>query len=386
MKIHITLVGGQPAPVYNGIIATQPDKVVFVYSDNSIRTVEMVRSVISLPVDDIPPLHPTDPDKILECANLLADKYKNDYVTLNISSGLKSWSHLFGRVFDGRPNASVVYMDQNNVLWNYSDNTHKDGFEFDMFTLFKLYGHPLEDNYRRLDDYTSEDENVLDVIEEARYEFPDVFTPLMAFIEDPRQSRKIKRPEGSIMQFPSNVDWKRPKNDKDSGVVNICLCNKNGRGRNYELISPHAVDMAFNSGWMEYKVARFLSDWDKAKGVYLNCRFKFRNGRDRNEVDVIVDAGSKILFVECKTQIIHTVDIDKFNSVIKTYGGNGSKGLFVTYENMDDDARNKCREYGIIPFSLMDFQNGYNGGRFKKMGPADMLYYILDSELMNINV
>lgn len=40
MKIHITLVGGQPAPVYNGIIATQPDKVVFIYSKDSRSVVD----------------------------------------------------------------------------------------------------------------------------------------------------------------------------------------------------------------------------------------------------------------------------------------------------------------------------------------------------------
>ena len=44
MKVHITLVGGQPAPVYNGIVATRPDKVVFVYSnsEDSIENISFV--------------------------------------------------------------------------------------------------------------------------------------------------------------------------------------------------------------------------------------------------------------------------------------------------------------------------------------------------------
>lgn len=29
-KVHITLVGGQPAPVYNGIVAMNSDKVVYI--------------------------------------------------------------------------------------------------------------------------------------------------------------------------------------------------------------------------------------------------------------------------------------------------------------------------------------------------------------------
>lgn len=39
-RVHITLVGGQPAPVYHGIVATKPDKVVFIYSDDSQEVLE----------------------------------------------------------------------------------------------------------------------------------------------------------------------------------------------------------------------------------------------------------------------------------------------------------------------------------------------------------
>ena len=34
-KVHITLVGGQPAPVYHGIVATQPDYVFYVCSKSA---------------------------------------------------------------------------------------------------------------------------------------------------------------------------------------------------------------------------------------------------------------------------------------------------------------------------------------------------------------
>ena len=54
-KIHITLVGGQPAPVYNGIVATNPDKVVYIYSQGSSRAVETLRKEIDLPEDEQKP-------------------------------------------------------------------------------------------------------------------------------------------------------------------------------------------------------------------------------------------------------------------------------------------------------------------------------------------
>ncbi|MCR5496326.1 MAG: DUF1887 family protein [Paludibacteraceae bacterium] len=379
MKVHITLVGGQPAPVYHGIVATQPDKVVFIYSESSRDAVEKVRSEIHIVEDEQKPLDTTDPHLIMERAKALAEKYKEDEVTLNISSGLKSWSHLFGRVFDSMPNASVVYMDQNNVLWNYRTMEHKSDFEFDMDVLFRLYGNRLE-NYKRLTDYTEEDLRALDKIKNIRlFNVPD-FNKLTATLNDKQQNILRNQNSGKFDLMAngsqSYVEWE--KTTKDSiGFVRIFLAKKNGKSQEVTFESENAVDLAFNSGWFEFEVATLLSKWAKAKSVYLNCHFPFRPNVDKNEVDIIVNTGTKILFVECKTQITHTTDIDKFRSVVKGYGGTGSKGLFVTDARMTDVARKKCEEHGLLSFSLQDDHLG--------MSHEKALALLLDSELFNIN-
>lgn len=378
-KIHITLVGGQPAPVYHGIVATQPDKVVFIYSESSRDVVEKVRSEIHIAEDEQKPLDTTDPHLIMERAKALAEKYKEDEVTLNISSGLKSWSHLFGRVFDSMPNASVVYMDQNNVLWNYRTMEHKSDFEFDMDVLFRLYGNRLE-NYKRLTDYTEEDLKALDKIKNIRlFNIPD-FNKLTATLNDKQQNILRNQNSGKFdlmaNDSQSYVEWE--KTTKDSiGFVRIFLAKKNGKSQEVTFESENAVDLAFNSGWFEFEIATLLSKWTKAKSVYLNCHFPFKPKVDKNEVDIIVNTGTKILFVECKTQIIHTTDIDKFRSVVKGYGGTGSKGLFVTDARMSDVARKKCEEHGLLSFSLQDDHLG--------MSHEKALALLLDSELFNIN-
>lgn len=379
MKVHITLVGGQPAPVYHGIVATQPDKVVFIYSESSRDVVEKVRSEIHIAEDEQKPLDTTDPQLIVERANSLAEKYKDDEVTLNISSGLKSWSHLFGRVFDSMPNASVVYMDQNNVLWNYRTMEHKSDFEFDMDVLFRLYGNRLE-NHKRLTDYTEKDLNALDKIKNIRlFNVPD-FNKLTATLNDKQQNILRNQNSGKFDLMAngsqSYVEWE--KTTKDSiGFVRIFLAKKNGKSQEVTFESENAVDLAFNSGWFEFEVATLLSKWTKAKSVYLNCHFPFKPKVDKNEVDIIVNTGTKILFVECKTQITHTTDIDKFRSVVKGYGGTGSKGLFVTDARMSDVARKKCEEHGLLSFSLQDDHLG--------MSHEKALALLLDSELFNIN-
>jgi len=379
MKVHITLVGGQPAPVYHGIVATQPDKVVFIYSESSRDVVEKVRSEIHIAEDEQKPLDTTDPHLIMERAKALAEKYKDDEVTLNISSGLKSWSYLFGRVFDSMPNASVVYMDQNNVLWNYRTMEHKSDFEFDMDVLFRLYGNRLE-NYKRLTDYTEEDLKALDKIKNIRlFNVPD-FNKLTATLNDKQQNILRNQNSGKFDLMAngsqSYVEWE--KTTKDSiGFVRIFLAKKNGKSQEVTFESENAVDLAFNSGWFEFEIATLLSKWTKAKSVYLNCHFPFKPKVDKNEVDIIVNTGTKILFVECKTQITHTTDIDKFRSVVKGYGGTGSKGLFVTDARMTDVAREKCEEHGLLSFSLQDDHLG--------MSHEKALALLLDSELFNIN-
>lgn len=378
-KIHITLVGGQPAPVYHGIVATQPDKVVFIYSESSRDAMEKVRSEIHMAEDKQEPLNTTDPQQIMKRANILAEKYKNDEVTLNISSGLKSWSHLFGRVFDSMPNASVVYMDQNNVLWNYRTMERKADFVFDMDVLFRLYGNRLE-NYKRLTDYTEEDLKALDKIKNIRlFNIPD-FNKLTATLNDKQQNILRNQNSGKFDLMAngsqSYVEWE--KTTKDSiGFVRIFLAKKNGKSQEVTFESENAVDLAFNSGWFEFEVATLLSKWTKAKSIYLNCHFPFKPKVDKNEVDIIVNTGTKILFVECKTQITHTTDIDKFRSVVKGYGGTGSKGLFVTDARMTDVARKKCEEHGLLSFSLQDDHLG--------MSHEKALALLLDSELFNIN-
>ena len=379
MKVHITLVGGQPAPVYHGIVATQPDKVVFIYSESSRDAVEKVRSEIRISEDEQEPLNTTDPQLIMVRAKALAEKYKDDEVTLNISSGLKSWSHLFGRVFDSMSNASVVYMDQNNVLWNYRTMEHKSDFEFDMDVLFRLYGNRLE-NYKRLTDYTEKDLKALEKIKNIRsFNIPD-FNKLTATLNDKQQNILRNQNSGKFDLMAngsqSYVEWE--KTTKDSiGFVRIFLAKKNGKSQEVTFESENAVDLAFNSGWFEFEVATLLSKWAKAKSVYLNCHFPFRPNVDKNEVDIIVNTGTKILFVECKTQITHTTDIDKFRSVVKGYGGTGSKGLFVTDARMTDVARKKCEEHGLLSFSLQDDHLG--------MSHEKALSLLLDSELFNIN-
>ena len=136
------------------------------------------------------------------------------------------------------------------------------------------------------------------------------------------------------------IDW-----HKDDKVFKISLGEEDKDY--YEVKGEHAVSMLAHTGWFEYEVAAALARLYGSDNVYTNCVFKTQHGQDKNEVDIIVNTGQKLLFVECKTDIHESTAIDKFASVVKNYGGNGSKALFITLFEMNDNNKEKCRDNHI---------------------------------------
>ena len=377
-KIHITLVGGQPAPVYHGIVATRPDLVVYIYSKdtNSKQAVKILKKEVGIKWLGYK-LDPTDPVVIKKLAEKLAHIFNDsEEITVNISGGLKSWSYWFGVVFEKIPNATIIYIDQNNQLWNYRTMESSSNFEFDMHTLFRLYRNPLT-NYTPYTDYTEADFSAIPSIEECRaFNYQD-FNRLLTVLNKDSQTRLRTQDSGEfhLSDSLSYVKWERNSSTGNSTVVIHIQNNESSITK--EFTSPHAIDLAFFAGWFECKTANLLSKWNKAKEICMNCHFPFKPGFDKNEVDIIINTGNKILFVECKTQISKTIDIDKFRSVIKAYGGTASKGLFITDAPMYDLAKAKCDEHNILTFSLQD-----NHGN---MSCEEALITLLDTELDKIN-
>lgn len=385
MRIHIALVGGQPAPVYHGIVATQPDKVVYVYSKGSENQLKSLLSLINVPYDHSEPLDPTNPEVITERASQLAYTYKNDQIVLNITSGLKSWSHIFGQIFAQQPNAQIVYIDQNNILWNYTTMTHTVVPDCDIDIRFRLHGNPLK-HFTRFLDYTKEDISVIDQIREVRSRHPKEFKDLTQVLgKDAKSNRKqldmINEDETGCVQHPqcpqSSASWDRGKACAKLSIMwGSKMCE-------YTFSSPHAIGLLFNSGWFEVYVANILSHWSHTKEVFVNCIFPPTKMQEllkypKNEVDVIVNTGQKTLFVECKTGVSNSTDIDKFRTVVNTYGGSSGKALFISDNRMNATSIEKCRSLHIMCFSFSSYPN-------ITMAIKE-LYKLLDRELSSINV
>lgn len=363
-KVHITLVGGQTTPVYQGILYTNPDKVVYIYSDGSRENAERIKSEVRIE-SEMRKIAPVDLNDIEKKVQSCYERYKDDEVSINISSGTKPWAYYLTKIFTKHPNGTIFYIDQNGRLWNFADRSSIE-VPFDMDAQFRLRGNPLE-NYKNYSDYTEDDIEAIKEIESLRNFNPRDFNVLTDLFEN-----HSNQTTHSIEKTGSKLSW-----DKETKSFKFLLQKSNGVLKEQTLKSPNIRSLLLNTGWFEFKMATLLSKWDKCKELKMNCKFPSKDGLEKNEIDIIIDTGSKLLFVECKTQISKITDIDKFNSAVKNYGGMGSKALFVTDASMNDTAKEKCEEYGIMTFSLQDLH--------MRMSNDIALHLLLDSDLFNIN-
>ncbi|MGM9740225.1 MAG: hypothetical protein ACI3ZP_06430 [Candidatus Cryptobacteroides sp.] len=365
-KTHITLVGGQPIPIYNGIRYAEPDNVVFIYSSQSKAIVDRIREFVCCGIIEQEPLDTTDPKAIQNLAERLYSQFRDDEITLNISGGLKSWSHIFGVTFHNKPGTTVFYIDQNNTVLDFKEmKTFKPDFDsLSISEYLTLYGQDLARS-RRLSEYTEEDFEAISEIRKARKINYEAFKQLTIELNE-KEKEIIKKPSGIIVRKYNHASW------GSETEIEICINNRYGRTYHFDIVGPHARDLVFHSSWFEIYVAGIISKWGHSREVRTNCIFRYGGGSPKNEIDIIVNLGNKLLFVECKTQIFNNIDLDKFISVVKTMSGTASKAVFITESPMKPDTVEKCEENGIIHFS-------FAGGSGKD------LYKLLDKEYDKLN-
>ena len=89
MIVHITLVGGQTAPVYAGIVHSGADKVYLVCSKQSRLEADRIAELVGIPCS-IVEMHPTDVSVIFSAVSRLYEEFKDDDVlSLNLVGGTK---------------------------------------------------------------------------------------------------------------------------------------------------------------------------------------------------------------------------------------------------------------------------------------------------------
>ena len=353
--IHITLVGEQLAPVYNGILSANPDMVLFVHSSKTFEHVGRIKENLRLTSKSIE-FDPSDLNDISnKVAKIIATYGDSDKISVNISSGTKAWTYFFIQELSPLSNVSFFYVDQNNKIWDLKNKTNSE-LTFDMDRQLNLYSDKALTEYTPFKQFTQQDFEQIKKIREVRNFNRLEFNELTSKMYELQQNKELSgQQHEKVVQSESKMSelvWNRAT---DSYRMLLFKQGNSQKKLEVEFCSPNITKLLLNTGWFEYEVASILAKWKYAKEIRLGCRFSTKETKDdKNEVDIIINTGTKLLFVECKTYIKNITDIDKFRSVVRNYGGLNSKAIFITDETIDLKAKEKLDDNRLMSFSLKD--------------------------------
>lgn len=351
IHVQIALVGGQPTPVYQGIVHMQPDQVVLVCSKETEKVAKDIRKQLPSYADNnviIYKVSDTDLDAMYKAIEGIEQALpKGITISLNITGGMKLWSVIFNNVFRRKRRSCHTFcIGQNGTFFDLKEKTSKGKVAFDMDAQFKILGHQL-DEYTPLSDYTSEDFDVLNRVQSLGFSEKThyhLYKITEQFYEE------YKAEFGNVqLKYDYEVSFKYNRLSWHADTHTFdCKLGYN----EYTFCSPHVESIVLNTGWFELYVARLIAKKYGNDSVRMNCMFRNVKRLPKNEIDIIVNTGSKLIFVECKTQIFNTTDVDKFRSAVRNYGGLGSKPLFITNSQMKPEGLEKCNDHRITTFCL----------------------------------
>lgn len=363
MRIHITLVGGQTYPVYLGIKADNPDKIIMIHSDQTIKESQRIMDEFPNIPMTYKKLHPTNQNSVQFDARKIIKNLKKNHVegteyTLNITGGTKIWALvMYIEAKESGLPFKFIYVDQTCLVSDLDDTKGYQQFEIDdIETVLRLNGIKNHE-YINVANFNEEDKKVCSKV----YELIKLNT--RAFFNLVKSAREDEY--SSKWNFNGNsLSW-----DKEKHKITFKINN-----RVEELCSPHVEQLVVYAGWFEYKIASILKNWEHTKEVYMGVNIE----NNQNEIDIIINAGPRLVFVECKTKIFKITDLDKFDSAARKYSGTATIKLFVQNENLNEEVLDKCSRSKICAFSLADY-----GGLFGER-VEENLFKMLDNALLKM--
>ncbi len=339
MKHQIILVGGQILPLYLGIKEFNPDYIHFIASEDSKFALNNILALFSDLKYKISICNPYDFKSISEKLNsIIEDRKEEDEFVINLTGGTKvmvlaAQSMMLANNFKG---FYFNHTDSVLVLPEFSQNTINKFVTIDEF--FSLSGHKIT-SFKKIESLDPEDKKAAEKI--YRFALNDYrYKKIIYQISKQYKSDNIQIPPIGKILIENKIDF-------SWGSNKIEISEK---GRIIQsFVSKNIISLFFNSSWWEIIVAGEISKSTKIKELLLQAELPFKTDNKvlKNEIDVLINLGRQLIFIECKSGKVKQEDINKMKIIKDTYGGIISKSLLVCFEKPTDVIIEKCEELGI---------------------------------------
>lgn len=361
MKHQITLVGGQLLPIYVGIKEFSPDKIHFIVSKESVESLNNLKPMIKSYVQTEYKCNAFDFYEIKSiCEKILHKLNPEDTIIFNLTGGTKIMV-LACQAIIHDCNLKGFYINQDDsylILPSYERKNITT--ELTVKEFFDLSGHNTF-NFKTIKDFIEDDFKTSEKIKnfsnnDYRYK------AIISFFRKKYLNNNIKIPSkgNEVINKNIRVFW-------DQSIINIEANGKNMLKLNSNIV----LDLMFKAVWWELIVAKEIANRTKYKELYLGCELNFKTVKDtaKNEIDILINTGKKLIFVECKSGLVKQEDINKMKVLKQTYGGVAAKSILVCRELPNSSIIEKCKELDIELF----YSNAFN----KEVNPINNLVKLI---------
>jgi hypothetical protein len=342
MKHQIVLVGGQLLPIYLGIKEFSPDKIHFIVSKESIESLINLKPMISGISQSEYRCNAFDFYEIKSvCEKIIQKINPEDTITFNLTGGTKIMVLACQAIIHEKA-LNGFYINQDNsylVLPSYERKSICT--EISVKEFFDISGHSSY-NYKTIKDFTEEDIKTAEKIKnfannDSRYKL------IIGAFRRKYFNKSDSLPSKGIELINNNlkVIW-------DQNSINIESNNKNILKLNSKIVH----DLLFKAVWWELMVAKEISNSKNYKELFFSFELPFKSDKQvtKNEIDILINNGKKLIFIECKTGFVKQEDINKMKIVKQTYGGVIAKSILVCRELPNQSIIEKCKELDIELF------------------------------------
>lgn len=361
-KIHLSLVGAQPLPVYNGIIDSEAEKVILLCSEETKKVALNLSSLSKFTTEIYLLEHPFIYKYVKDFITQIVKKNPKAEWSFNITGGTKIMT-LVAADYARENKIPYIYIDQNNILTDFFAEEQSIFFEkTDLDAYFKLFGQIAKTSVK------------LETIDKEFFDIKDLFMnnnhELKYLFSDFRKKKYTIKDTFTLSNNNYELSW----NAEDQ----IAMFYEDKTGLETHLQGAKVFDVIFNTAWFELEVIQILSKWKRNEELYWNTIFERKHNRsDKNEIDIIVDTSVKLFFFECKTNVYDIKDVDKFRNIVKIFGGLAAKPILVTMVKPNADVIEKCNDLNIKSFWFKE--------KNKKINTSNDFLKFLDVEYEKIN-
>jgi hypothetical protein len=368
-SILISLIGNETTPNYRAYKEFSPDVLVQVFSAKTSKAAAILEkmaqaSTVVIPIE----VSGNDFMEILKELQKKVVLSANDHLTINVTGGTKMMGlalHEFGLKAQNTCKVYQCYIDwEQNIHWYIENRNETFTEKLTLEEFISLSGQKIsaKDNYSDL---------------ATKYKLP--LSTVKGYLNSYERSQNWDK-------FLKNVVAKVRNNSNHyesvKQILNRLLVNQSLGG--FEIIwnsegikiqhndsifikiseSDAAIEwFLFNAGWFELLTAQKLSETYPVNQIYMNVKFPVlaKMEEDKNEVDILINDGGKLIFIECKSGFVKSENINTIKVRKETYGGMIAQNMLITRYPLELDKTEKtkiiiekCKELDIQYKTLKD--------------------------------